>query len=87
MEPVLVTKREQSKEVHMLVLSRKTGQGVDGTITVEGLKKLLAKAEASASKSVALSVTVVRQHGIRVRLGFEFPDEVHLVRDELKRAA
>ena len=65
----------------MLVLSRQVGQGVRGRITVEGLKKLLAKAEASESKDVTFSVTLLRRG-----LGFEFPREIRLVRGELRDA-
>lgn len=70
----------------MLVLSRKVEESVSLTITEEGLTELLCEARSTGAPVLLCQVKVVQLRGPVVRLGFEAPSIVHVLRDEIRSA-
>ena len=67
----------------MLVLSRKVGQAVVGTITAGALEDLLKQAQASG-KPIEFYIEVIALRGSKIRLGFQFPEQIGLLREEVE---
>lgn len=69
----------------MLVLSRKADEHVRGTITAQALREMAAQLKDKPDDtSVDLfDITVVRVSGNGVKLGFDCPRVINLVRTEL----
>jgi len=63
----------------MLVLTRKASEGVNGYVSIDDLKSLLKKAE----KGEVIKFRVINVEGGKTRLGFDFPSEFDLLRDEV----
>lgn len=64
----------------MLVLTRRNSQQIICRVTRDNIAKL-----ARQSQELVLTLTVVRVGSDAVRLGFEAPSEMNIVREEISR--
>lgn len=70
----------------MLVLSRKTNEHVRGTLTAKALREMVEQLKDKPDETPVqlFDVTVVRVSGNGVKLGFECPRVVDVIRTELQ---
>lgn len=70
------------EDLPMLVLSRRIGESIIGTISAQNLHTLLTKAEKSG-EPIRFKICLLKAIGPRASLGFECPHEIDLAREEI----